>query len=336
MATAVTVRPMQPADLEPLRWVIYRAYLEVLLQLYGPDSTTGYEVRSPEFMAMYLRREPAGCFAAAAPDGSVVGAVFCFVWGEVGWFGSLAVAPEWQGRGVGQALTRRAVDYLVEQRCRRIGLETWPQSPLVRHLYGKFGFRACRPTVKLSRRIVAHTGPTGGTAPNVRWTGRSRLEEAAEAIQAVRAVTCVQAAAGRGEPAVDYRIEVCVAVEAGWAELAVWRGGAGEAVGFALCYLQKPGGGPAAGLDVRLLGVAPGPQAEDVLDGLLTACDARARGLGLPSVTCDVNLRHSHAAASLRQRGFRPTYELLRMERPLDGFDPMSRSRLIDCARWAG
>jgi hypothetical protein len=54
------------------------------------------------------------------------------------------------------------------------------------------------------------------------------------------------------------------------------------------------------------------------------------------SVTVDVNLRHAFAAALLRERGFRPVYELLRMERPLPGFDPLERTPVVDCARWAG
>jgi hypothetical protein len=53
-------------------------------------------------------------------------------------------------------------------------------------------------------------------------------------------------------------------------------------------------------------------------------------------MTVDVNLRHATAAARLRELGFRPVYELLRMERPLAGFDPLRRTPLIDCARWAG
>jgi hypothetical protein len=91
-----------------------------------------------------------------------------------------------------------------------------------------------------------------------------------------------------------------------------------------------------AALDVRLLGVAPGGDPAAVLDRLLAACDERAREAGVPSVTVDVNLRHATAASLLRERRFRPVYELLRMERPVPGFDPLARTPVIDCARWAG
>jgi GNAT superfamily N-acetyltransferase len=335
---------MRAADIEPLRWVVYRSYLQILMELYGPESATGYEVRSPEFMDLYLRRDPAGCFVAEAPDGAPAGAVFCFAWGEVGWFGSLAVVPEWQGRGMGQALTGRAIDYLTERGCRRLGLETWPHSALVRHLYGKFGFRPVRSTLKFSRPVAgagqdaAGDGAEAeaGAGADVDWSGPAAGAALERYLDAVGAVTAAQAAASPGEPWVDYRVEVEAPVATGWADVAVARDAAGAPAGFALCYLRRPGGGPVAALDVRLMGVAPGRGAVAVLDRLLRACDARAARDGLPSVTVDANLRHAEAAALLRARRFRPVYELLRMERPVPGFDPDARSPLIDFSRWAG
>ena len=325
---------MRAADVEPLRWVVYRSYLQILMELYGPESATGYEVRSPEFMALYLRRDPAGCFVATAPDGAPAGAVFCFAWGQVGWFGSLAVAPEWQGRGMGQALTGRAIDYLAARGCRRLGLETWPHSALVRHLYGKFGFRPVRSTLKFSRPVG---GPgEDGDGGDVEWSGPAPGAALERCLAAVGSVTAAQGAASPGEPWVDYRVEVEAPVASGWADVAVARDAAGAPAGFVLCYLRRPGGGPVAALDVRLMGVAPGRGAVAVLDRLLGACDARARGAGLPSVTVDANLRHAEATALLRARRFRPVYELLRMERPVPGFDPDARSPLIDYSRWAG
>jgi ribosomal protein S18 acetylase RimI-like enzyme len=359
MAAAVPVRPLLVADLEPLRWVIYRAYLQVLVELYGSEAAAGYEVRSLDFMKLYLRRDPAGCFVAEAPGGDPAGAIFCFVWGEVGWFGSLAVAPEWQGHGLGQALTRKALDYLAGRGCRRLGLETWPHSPLVRHLYGKFGFRPVRSTVKFSRPIPMPDGPDplpgglagagvagagvagdgGAAGGEVTWLasgGGTGAEGAQDLLDAVDAVTRAQGDAVPGEPRVDYRLEVEVPVAAGWADLAVVRDESGAPAGYVLCCLRRPGGGPVAALDVRLLGVAPRGDPAPVLDRLLTACDERAREAGVPSVTVDLNLRHATAASLLRERRFRPVYELLRMERPVPGFDPLARSPVIDCARWAG
>ena len=331
----VTVRQMTPADMDPLRWVIYRAYYQLLLDLYGADSAGQYEVRSLDFMALYLRRDAAGSFVAQTEDGGIAGGLFCFVWGEVGWFGSLAVAPEFQGRAAGQALTQHAIDYLRQRGCRRIGLETWPKAPLTRHLYTKLGFKLCRPTIKLSRE-VSTPPPPASDAWSVSWTSSGDPTALDTTLDAVSDLTeAVRAAVPPSEARVDYRQEVRVPVAGGFAEAAVLRDTQGIPHALGLVYTRKPSGGPTAALDIRLLLVSPSG-GEPALAAILAACDRRAFQLGAHSVTCDVNLRHTRAAALLRERGFRPTYELVRMELPAPGIDLTARTQAIECARWAG
>ncbi len=331
----VTVRQMTPADMDPLRWVIYRAYYQVLLDLYGRDSASQYEVRSLDFMALYLRRDAAGSFVAQTEDGGIAGGLFCFVWGEVGWFGSLAVAPEFQGRAAGQALTQHAIDYLRQRGCRRIGLETWPKAPLTRHLYTKLGFELCRPTIKLSREVSTPHVPASN-AWSVSWTNSGDAAALDTMLDAVSDLTeGIRAAVPPSEARVDYRHEVRVPVAGGFAEAAVLRDTQGVPQALALAYTRKPSGGPTAALDIRLLLVSPSG-GEPALAAILAACDGRAFQLGAQSVTCDVNLRHTRAAALLRERGFRPTYELVRMELPAPDIDLTARTQAIECARWAG
>jgi ribosomal protein S18 acetylase RimI-like enzyme len=333
-AREITVRTMGPSDLEPMRWVVYRAYYEILLSLYGPETALQYELRSPDFMAMYLRREPQGCFVAESIDHTVAGGLFCFVWGEVGWFGSLAVAPEWQGQGIGQRLTRRAIEYLRGRGCRQVGLETWPSASLTRHMYTKLGFETARRTVKLLR--PASTPPLAADWA-CRWVQVGDVAALSTALEAVNHITqSLSSAGGPHAPAIDYRAEVRVPVASGWAELAILEDRSGEPVAFGLCYVKKPSGKPVEALDIRLLAVAPGRWATRALDALLAACARRAIELGCSSLTCDVNLCHERAVSLLRARGFRPVYELIRMEIPVAGIDIRARNDLINCARWAG
>lgn len=332
----ITIRTMRPGDLEPMRWVVYRAYYEILLDLYGADTASQYELRSPDFMAMYLRRDSAGNFVAESDTGTIVGGLFCFVWGEVGWFGSLAVAPEWQGHKIGQRLTQRAIDYLHGRGCKRIGLETWPKAPLTRHLYTKLGFQPGRMTVKLSRPAAARALQPGW---DLQWVRVGDIAGLNVALDAVDQITQAMHLAGTAtDPRLEYRSEVRVPVASGWAELALLYDRFGTPAAFALCYVKKPSGKAVTALDVRLLLVAPsthGSSDGTALVALLAACDQRALELGCQAVTCDVHAANERAAALLREQRFRPIYELIRMELPVPASAP-ERNDLIHCARWAG
>ncbi|HEV2124072.1 MAG TPA: GNAT family N-acetyltransferase [Chloroflexota bacterium] len=335
----ITIRTMTPMDLEPMRWVVYRAYYEILLDLYGADTASHYELRSPDFMAMYLRRDPEGNFVAESDTGTIAGGLFCFVWGEVGWFGSLAVAPEWQGHKIGQRLTQRAIDYLRDRGCTRIGLETWPEAPLTRHLYTKLGFRPGRMTVKLSRAAAARPPQPGWSRWEVQWVRVGDVAGLRTALEAVEQITQAVWLAGEGiDPRLDYRKEVRVSVASGWAELVVLYDGRGLPIAFALCYVKKPSGKPVHALDVRLLLVSPptrDSRDDSPLVAMLAAFDRRALQLGCQAVTCDVHASNERADALLRELRFRPIYELIRMELPIPGRAP-ERNDLIHCARWAG
>src|SRR5688500_5470745 len=247
-------------------------------------------------MALYLRRNPEGCFVAESEDGSIAGGLFCFVWGEVGWFGSLAVAPQWQGRGVAQRLTRAAVEYLRARGCRRIGLETWPALALTQHLYGKLGFVRCESTLKLSRALPEGRVPMPrGDRWSVTWTrggDKDGLLRGAEAIREIAAR--VHGTAGAVEPRSELADEARVAVGGGFAELVVLRDTAGAAQACALIYTRKPGGSAVRALDARLMLIAPS-DAEHTMGALLAALEARAQELGCRAVTCDVNVRFERA-----------------------------------------
>jgi ribosomal protein S18 acetylase RimI-like enzyme len=289
-------------------------------------------------MALYLRRNSEGCFVAESEDGSIAGGLFCFVWGEVGWFGSLAVAPEWQGRGVAQRLTKAAVEYLRAKGCRRIGLETWPTLALTQHLYGKQGFVRCEPTYKLSRPVREGGVPAlraSGTWDEA-WTRGGDKEGLVRGMEAVREVAALAVAdEGSAGAHADFADEVRVAVAGGFAELVVLRVPSGGARACALVYTRKPGGSVARALDVRLMLIASA-DADAAMDALLAALDQRAVQLGCRAVTCDVNVRFRRALEMVRGRGFRQIYELVRMELPVEGVDLRARSESLEFARWAG
>ena len=70
-----------------------------------------------------LEKEPEGCFIAKEGDREV-GFIFSRTWGSVGWFGTFAVLPEYQGSDIGKRLIAASLDYLRRDPKRVIGLET--------------------------------------------------------------------------------------------------------------------------------------------------------------------------------------------------------------------
>jgi ribosomal protein S18 acetylase RimI-like enzyme len=94
------------------------------------------------------RTEPAELFAfhlgqpyfhpiVADVDGAIAGCAEALVQGNAGWLGSIIVRPEYRGRGLGLALTRRLVDIIRSQGCES---QVLIATPMGRPVYEKLGF----------------------------------------------------------------------------------------------------------------------------------------------------------------------------------------------------
>jgi ribosomal-protein-alanine N-acetyltransferase len=84
-----------------------------------------------------LYYEPGGCFVARV-DGIDVGIVNSFLYGDVGFIGNLIVLPEIRGRGVGEALMRRAIERLKSEGTETIRLDGVQKAI---PLYERLGFK---------------------------------------------------------------------------------------------------------------------------------------------------------------------------------------------------
>jgi ribosomal protein S18 acetylase RimI-like enzyme len=146
-AMAVEIRKMQPADLGPVNNLLVRAFTPEW-QMQRQDGVV-LPLCTPPFLAFYRAEMPGNCWVAAERD-RVRAAVFAHRRGRTGWLGPLAVAPEWQGRGLGKKITRRAIRGLEESDCQCIGLETNAVSIDNVAFYSRMGFRTGPLTVDLS------------------------------------------------------------------------------------------------------------------------------------------------------------------------------------------
>lgn|GEM_PF-907888 len=136
---------MQAADLGPVNNLLVRAFTPEWQKQQQGDVLP---LCTPQFLAFYRAEMPANCWVAVERE-RIRAAVFAHRRGRTGWLGPLAVAPEWQGRGLGKKITRRAIHGLEESDCRCIGLETNAASIDNVAFYSRMGFRTGPLTVDL-------------------------------------------------------------------------------------------------------------------------------------------------------------------------------------------
>jgi len=111
-----------------------------------------------------------GMFKASL-GGKDVGVVVTVEYSEVAWIGNLVVAPEARGRGVGEALMRRAMDHLLGRGVRCIRLDAVQKAiPLYRRLGFMEEYWSLRYTGRVSRSLVAYAEP-------MRWSDLDAVAE---------------------------------------------------------------------------------------------------------------------------------------------------------------
>lgn len=161
----VHIRPLLRQDLLPISRLIAEAFT------LGRREEGYAEVHVPpcrvEMLEMYLSTTPPGCMLAERGT-TAVGVAFSHVYGSTGWIGPVAIAPQWQGRGVGSQLTQQCVDFLRSARCTTIGLETMPRNYRNLGFYLKLGFLPQQLTCELVRPVAGQDAPQLASGMRVR------------------------------------------------------------------------------------------------------------------------------------------------------------------------
>jgi GNAT superfamily N-acetyltransferase len=85
----------------------------------------------------YPRDSPDGHILVAASGRRLVGGACCASFGDTGWIGALGVLPRARGRGIGEMLTRAAIDWLRERGARTVLLYA---TEMGRPVYERVGF----------------------------------------------------------------------------------------------------------------------------------------------------------------------------------------------------
>ena len=104
----------------------------------------------------YPRESPHGEILVAARGRRLVGGACCASFGETGWIGALGVLPRSRGHGIGELLTRAAIEWLEERGARTVLLYA---TEMGRPVYDRVGFAG-------EARARAWRGTPPGPAPD--------------------------------------------------------------------------------------------------------------------------------------------------------------------------
>jgi len=220
-------------------------------------------------------------------------------WGSLGWIGPVVVEPEWQGRGIGRALTEPVVQALQADGCATIALETWPQHLPNIQFYLRLGFTPLSSVFILEKAAEPASVEPGGVRLGPRVDRRAALNGLRHLSQSVSA-------------GLDYSPAAEVTLACGLGEAIVW-GDVDQPWAAALVHtasqVQSP---PPAWLEVFLLIVRPGHESR--LGLCLAELQSYAASLGRRAIRLAVCACHPAGLLELvRDRGCEIVKSRLRM-----------------------
>lgn len=288
------VRPASASDL-PAADTVLRAAFDAFT---GVDGLLG----DTDYLRSRWRAHPQRVLVSEL-DGEVVGSNAATVWGKVGWFGPLSVAPRLWDQGLAHRLIGAANDLLVECGATEQGLFTFAHSPKHTSLYARHGYWPGA-LVLVTARPVPEALPD---VPLATYGGRAVTDDDV----LLADVTALSSAV---HPGLDLADEVAVTSRLGLGDTVLLpdESGLGAA---AVCHVGR---GTEAGTDtchIKAALVRPGPGAHRRLTALLDAVDAFASREGARAVTAGVSTARDDCARTLLNRGHRTVIQGVAMHR---------------------
>lgn len=293
-------RRLAESEIGPLN----RLFADAFTDRYRKDGLVGVRVPqlNPDVWRYALRDAGEGAMAWTDERGELVAFNVAHHSGVEGWMGPLAVRPDRQGLGLGKAIIRSAVEWLVEQRVRVIGLETMPRTVENIGFYSKLGFIPGHLTITL----------TGDVQRSVR--GRfTRLSELSQRERLVWFGRCRETLDGV-LPGCDFTRELELTSQLSLGDTVVI-GSGGEVAAFAL-YHSVPLAEARPGDELRVLKLYA--SSLETFDKLIVALESCAAKHKLRRVAVRCQTGYHQAYRYLIERGYRARWTDLRMW--LDGY----------------
>jgi len=308
-------RRLLESEIGPLN----RLFADAFTDRYRKDGLVGVRVPqlNPDVWRYALRDAGEGAMAWTDERGDLAAFNVAHHSGVEGWMGPLAVRPDRQGLGLGKAIIRSAMEWLVEQRVRVIGLETMPRTVENIGFYSKLGFVPGHLTITL----------TGDVQRSVR--GRfTRLSELSQR-ERTTWLTRLREALDGALPGYDFTRELELTSQLSLGDTVVIGSGS-EVAAFAL-YHSVPLAEARPGDELRVLKLYA--DSLETLDKLIVALESCAAKHKLRRVALRCQTGYHRAYRYLIERGYRARWTDLRMW--LDGYgEPMLPAGGVVFSNW--
>jgi ribosomal protein S18 acetylase RimI-like enzyme len=132
---AIVYRPARAQELEKAENLVISS-INDLTQRHGFGAMAS--LRPPHFQLFSLRDDPDGLWTAEE-DGQILGFAFSWVCGELWFLAELFVAPDQQGRGIGNELLTRTMDHARKAKASTKALITFAFNAVSQGLYIRHG-----------------------------------------------------------------------------------------------------------------------------------------------------------------------------------------------------
>jgi GNAT superfamily N-acetyltransferase len=295
-STAIKVGPLKESELEEAGRIVRLAFGTFLGLPDTHDFMGDRELMTPRWRSSHVK-------VVAAREGSrLIGSNVATRWGSFGFFGPLAVLPEYWDRGVAQKLLAATMTIFDRWGVRHSGLYTFSHSAKHVALYQKFGYWP-----RYLTAIMTRTPEAGRTDAPALLSGliRSRREEAVDACRKL---------SNKIDKGLDLagEIRAVLGQRTGDVVLTYTRG---VLDGFAVCLNGSGSEGGEKACYIKFGAARAGAGAGDRFDKLLEACEAFAASRGA-TIEAGVNLAREDAYQRMRARGYRVTTQGVAMQRP--------------------
>jgi len=289
---SVTIRKMKVDDLIDVKGVDLICWNDLLEKQYGIRGKVS--PRTDQNLLSYMHSDVDGAFVAADIFAGVIGLCFSHTWGSTGWVGPLSVLPSYQARGIGKELLKHSLNYLEDQGCVDIGLETMPENPTNLGMYLKVGLRSEGLVIIFGRSFEHYDleeEPSGDFG----------IERLSESTIQEHLLGQIRRMSGAHRPGLDYSKEVLLTKEFSFGDTLVATS-RGKVQGFSIVHTTQkranmPGGA------IKALVVDVGAKAE-VLESLLATSELMAADAGLKEISVAVPALCRRAVDTAFSRGY--------------------------------